>query len=185
MAVLAGGGETVDVVRRWHRQFRLSEAESHQLAMGALQVTAGLMERLIPDARRCHHAGEVRAAWSSDRVAIIVPDAWFEASPGWFEGEPRLATGLLPQSWEVTSDVLAGCVAADLQAAELLLAKSVPPPENGSLTEAARNGAVDSHLPRLAGLLPKLSWVNARTTPPEVTPLTVEAVLSREPATLR
>ena len=178
--LLAGGGEVVDVVRGWHSRFLLSEAESHRLAMGALRATAELLERLIPKAQRCQRVGEVRAVWMSGGVPVIVPDAWFDASPGWFEGEPRLATGLLPQSWEVTSDVLAGCVAVDLQAAELLLVKSVPSPVNGGLTDAVRDGAVDCHLPRLAGLLPQISWVNARATPPELTALKVSAAENRE-----
>lgn len=162
VAVLAGGGPLADVVRDWHGPHRLTEPAAHRLAMRTLDVTAELIARLLPHAVLCSSVGDVHRVWQWERPAVVLPAAWFETESGWFAGQPRLSVGLLPETWDVTSDTLAACVAVDLQA-ELWLLKSVDWPADVALPEAARRRLLDDAFPRVAPLVPEIRWLNLRS----------------------
>ena len=158
--VFPGGGAAADAVRDWHDRFSLDEPAAHALAMQSLSLTARLLEQLLPEARLCIRPADVNAAWEDDDIPVIDPSPWFAQSPGWFTEPAKLATGLLPKSWNVTSDTLAACAAVDLSAQELILVKSVAPPPDGSLSTAADSGLVDLFCPQVADQLPVVRWVN-------------------------
>lgn len=161
--VLVGGGELADVVRNWQRTFSLTDDIAHDLAMRTLDVTAQLLIRLVGNARTCDSPEAVASAHREGAVAVVSPGIWFAATPGWFIGRPRLPTGLLPESWAVTSDTLAACVAIDLAAEELVLLKSVDWPNSGTLEGAAAEEFVDCEFPGIASRLPRITWCNLRT----------------------
>lgn len=161
-ALVAGGGELVEVVRRWHQHGLVDETEAHHLAMQALDVTALRLTQLLPRSRLCSSPAETVRVWRDGLHAVVQPHRWFEQSPGWFAGPPRLPGGLLPESWSVTSDTLAACVAIDLRAAELLLAKSIPPPPSFLWSELAEQGVVDHCFASVAPFIPEIGWANLR-----------------------
>lgn len=163
-ALLAGGGELVEVVRRWHRHGLVGETKAHHLAMQALDVTALRLTQLLPRTRLARRPQEVFDAWGGGARAVIQPRAWFELSPGWFTGPPRLPRGLLPESWSVTSDTLAACVAIDLDAEELLLAKSIPAPTPLDWRLLAERGDVDACFAEVAPSVRSIAWHDLRSS---------------------
>jgi aspartokinase-like uncharacterized kinase len=170
LALVAGGGELVEVVRRWHQHGLLGDAQAHHLAMRALDVTALRLTQLLPRSRLCSSPADAADAWRDGLCAVVQPQRWFEQSPGWFIGPPWLPQGLLPESWAVTSDTLAACVAIDLHAAKLLLAKSIPAPSSFVWHELAERGLVDHCFARVAPLIPEIGWVHLRGDAPGVIP---------------
>ncbi|MCA9055637.1 MAG: hypothetical protein KDA75_17470 [Planctomycetaceae bacterium] len=163
VALLCGGGGLANEVRRWCGWQTLTESTAHALAMQTLDVTASLVAQLLPDAELCDAAASVRDAWRCRKLAVIAPNRWFNQSSGWFDGRARLATGPLPQSWNVTSDTLAGCAAIDLEADELLLLKSTELPEPFDIRRATGGGLVDRCFERVADHIPDIRWLNLRS----------------------
>ena len=162
IVLIAGGGAPADQVRRWDEQHSLGEVAAHALAMQTLDITASLAAQLLPGARSCRLIDEVDEAWQDGALTVIRPHSWFQSTPGWFCGEPRLPCGLLPQSWDVTSDSLAACVAIDLDADELVLLKSVDLPCGCNYDDAAEAGLVDRFFPTICPHLSRIRWVNLR-----------------------
>ncbi len=161
VALVVGGGSLVDVIRDWSARYSITELRSHHLAMHALGVTAELVCDLLPNARRCLCAADVDSTWRDGATAVVRPEIWFRPGSGWFDGPARLPSGLLPKTWETTSDTLAACVAVELSA-ELVLLKSVDPPAGLSLDEASTLGLIDPVFPLVAAHLKGLRWVNLR-----------------------
>lgn len=170
VTLVAGGGELVEVIRRWHQQGLTSAAEAHHLAMQALDVTALRLTQLLPRSRLCSSPAAAADAWRDGLCAVVQPQRWFERSAGWFSDPPRLPGGLLPESWSVTSDTLSACVAIDLNAEELWLVKSIPAPSSCVWNELAEQGLVDHCFARVAPLIRDIGWVNLRGDAPGVTP---------------
>lgn len=115
VSVIVGGGATVDSIRRIDAAARLDAAVSHRLAIDAMGITA----RLVSDATGWPLAAVVPQP-GSPRVVDV---------PAWLDAGGRLAR--LPAGWHVTSDSIAAFVAAET-GSELLLAKSVPPPDDAA-----------------------------------------------------
>jgi aspartokinase-like uncharacterized kinase len=161
-AVIAGGGPFADAVRAWQPRWQLTDAAAHDVAMRTLDVTAELIATQFDRAVCCKSPADVAAAWSRGEIAVVRPGPWFQPGSGWFESPARLPSGLLPKSWDVTSDTLAACVAVDLQA-ELVLLKSVDWPAGLSLLAAAEQGLVDEEFPRIAPHVQRIRWINLRT----------------------
>lgn len=161
-ALLAGGGELVEVLRGWHARGRVSESQAHHLAMQALDVTALFLTQVLPLSRLCREPADVVQAWHDGLLAVIQPQPWFERTPGWFTGPPRLPQGRLPESWSVTSDTLSACVAIDLNADELLLAKSIPAPTHFDWRQLAGEGHVDERFADVAPLVRAITWHDFR-----------------------
>jgi aspartokinase-like uncharacterized kinase len=160
--LFVGGGAAADLVRDWDARFGLGETAAHELAMESLSLTAELVRRVLGDARLCTDTTAIAAAWSVGECPIILPRPWFEQSPGWFAGTPRLAGGLLPQSWAVTSDTLAAAMAVDLHATALVLLKSTAAQRGSGLEDLAAQGLIDPYCPAVARLLSRVEWVNLR-----------------------
>lgn len=144
--LLAGGGVLADEVRRWDERFQLGQAGSHWLCVDLLDVTAGLLSALLPEARLCR-----------DYQAMLDGHPTFVFAPAHFlrEQEARLAGLPLPQSWDVTSDSIAARLAEVLTAEELVLLKS-------SLPTSHAAEYVDRHFAQAAGCVPKVRLVNLR-----------------------
>ena len=75
----------------------------------------------------------------------------------------------LPIGWHVTSDSIAAFAAATLRA-DLLLAKSVPPPRlpagEPPLELLARAGWVDAFFPEAAAAVERIGWACPASVPP-------------------
>jgi len=161
VALVIGGGATADVVRDWDRTFGLSSEDAHWLAIEAMSLNESLLERLLPEIRIARSPKQVASAVAERRPALICADCflrWGEAA-----GCPPL-----PRSWDVTSDSIAAWAAQALSADELILMKSTALPAGLTLEEAARVGLVDPCFHQFASLIPRLSWLDARSQDPQI-----------------
>jgi aspartokinase-like uncharacterized kinase len=160
-AVLVGGGETADLVRRWDRKHKLGAERSHDLALAAMAFNARLVHLLVTDSALTPKRTLVRKTCARGRVAILEPAAVLA------EAEKR-ASKRLPRCWDVTSDSIAAFLAMEWGASALVLVKSTPRPEGQSAAAAARRGEVDKYFPHLAKRLPLVAWANLRSKRPVI-----------------
>jgi len=157
--LLTGGGEVVEQIRRWDRAYALGEEPSHWIALRALTISALVLERIVPELRYVELASELPQAWADGRVPLL--DAYrFIKDIDEYSRDP------LPRRWRVTSDSIAARMAAVLGAAEVILLKSVTPPDGMTVAEAANEGIVDPHFPVAAQGVQRILTVNLREDPP-------------------
>jgi aspartokinase-like uncharacterized kinase len=156
--LVVGGGDAVEAVRRWDDVFHLGDAAAHWLAIDALDLSASLLERLVPELRLVRSLGQMRAAHGEGRPALLCVKCFVK----WLETQPDA----LPHSWDVTSDSIAAAVARAWRAEELVLLKS------RELTDAASEdmmrglvsaGAVDPYFARAAKGVEQIRWINLRS----------------------
>jgi aspartokinase-like uncharacterized kinase len=153
--LVVGGGAAAEVVREWDRRHHLGDALAHQLAIKAMSVTAFLAAAILEQARVAASLGEIHAAWEDGGLPVLLAESMLAAleSP----------TDRLPPSWDVTSDSIAAWLAPRTGADELVLLKSADLPAGG-IAAAVRSGMVDRCFPDLIEAVPKLSWVNLRSS---------------------
>lgn len=170
--LVAGGGRATDRLRRLHRRGLCTEEQAHWAAVRALDGTAlrlaggcgidlPLAAALPPPPPRPREGGgrgrdpsagapAAAGAGPAGRAAVLVPHGALRAE------DP------LPHSWDVTSDSIAAWSALRAGAGRLLLLKSRRggAGEGGrSARDAAAEGLVDRHLPRLLAGAPMAAWV--------------------------
>jgi aspartokinase-like uncharacterized kinase len=153
--LIAGGGECADVVRSWSNRFQLADGAAHWLALRAM----GLQSRLLAHLLSIPHAeslAECQDHWQTRRCWVALdPFGELQADVA------RNPSEALPESWEVTSDAVAAWVATKLNAARIVLLKSVggEAPIDGS--EAVASGWIDPWFCRIAAGM-DVEWVNLR-----------------------
>jgi dihydroneopterin aldolase len=157
--LVIGGGAMVDVVREWDHLHALGDEASHQLALSAMSVTAHFIHRLLDGSVVVEDQSSVAAAWEDGRIAIVNAETWLAGVEG--QGAWRL-----PRSWSVTSDSIAACIAGEIGAERLVLAKSTAKPSD--VADAVRAGHVDAAFADFASRLPRVDWVNLRDPTPVV-----------------
>lgn len=82
------------------------------------------------------------------------PGPWAVVDAGrWLANRDGTAGGLLPATWEVSSDSIAAWVATEVGAGELVLFKSLSADGGGAIAEWSARGWVDSYFPRMAARL--------------------------------
>ncbi len=159
--LVAGGGAAADVVRTWDRVHQLGEASAHELALEAMDLTASLLARFVPEARLVRSPQQVQMATAEGAHSILCAGCFIKAA------EAR-GHAPLEHTWRVTSDSIAAWAADVLSASELVLVKSVPVPRGLTLVEAAQAGLVDEGFPAIAENLATVGWVNARSMQPRI-----------------
>ena len=153
--LVVGGGAAVDAVRDWDLTFQLGADEAHWLAIEALDLSAGLLVRLMPELRLVRSRNQLQLAQADGRPAVLCVTCFMK----WLETQAIP----LPHSWEVTSDSIAAAAAADWQAQELVLLKSCDLPSATDLPTLAESGLVDPYFPVAARDLNRITWSNLRT----------------------
>ncbi len=136
IALVVGGGATVDSIRRIDAAASFDAAVSHRLAIDAMGITA----RLVADSTGWPLAVDLPASASPCVVDV----------PAWLDAAGRFAR--LPAGWHVTSDSIAAFIAAETDG-NLLLTKTVPPPEVDS------KGWVDEWFATAAIDVGRIEWV--------------------------
>jgi aspartokinase-like uncharacterized kinase len=157
---VVGGGAVADVVRQWDALFNLGEPASHDLALESLNITAGLLTRLLPRAVAIESLRDAEDCWRRGECPVM-------RLPTWMKG-PEADGAVLPHSWDVTSDSLAAWLAIRWGGEELWLLKSIDLPERMTATNAAREGLVDRFFPHLAVKLRNIFWCHLRSETPEL-----------------
>ena len=138
--LIVGGGAIVDGLRTIDAAEPQPADVVHRLAIDCMGVTARLVAATL-----C--APLVTEATGSSPTAVLDAPAWL-AHAGRFDR--------LPVGWHVTSDSIAAIVAAELDAA-LLLVKSVAPPHD-DIERLAAHGWVDAWFPTAARGLAHVAW---------------------------
>ncbi|MEX2186086.1 MAG: hypothetical protein WD875_04795 [Pirellulales bacterium] len=154
--LIVGGGVLADAIRRYDRQFELGEEAAHWLSIGAMSLQAEMAATVLP--RRLAGVTLVDRfddlfAVAANEVAVFDPEPFLRDSEAGFAGTP------LPHGWHITSDSIAARVAECLDAAELVLLKSAPPPEHPTDPAA---GYVDEHFPIAARGLRSVRYIDLR-----------------------
>jgi aspartokinase-like uncharacterized kinase len=152
--MVVGGGAAAELVREWDRRHGLGDAVAHRLAIKAMSCTAFLAAAVIGGARLAASADEIRTAWGSGELPVLLAEPLLAALES--------AADRLPASWDVTSDSIAAWLAPHLDADELVLIKSTDLPPGG-IDAAVASGAVDRYFPALWSGLSRLTWVNLRS----------------------
>lgn len=149
VVLVPGGGNFADAVRDMQQRWHFGDGAAHHMALLAMEqyglMLAALQPKLVPASSR---AGIHRALL---RAAV----------PVWLPTRMVLGRPEIPESWDVTSDSLAGWLAGELGAAGLLLVKSIAIPEGSTVDELMRLGAVDPLLPRYLRRVPECRWIEA------------------------
>ncbi|MFN0195350.1 MAG: hypothetical protein ACKVT0_01285, partial [Planctomycetaceae bacterium] len=125
-------------------------------AMSTLSVNEAFITEIVDCASRTCSRIDVETAWREGKIPIL-HTAEFIATE-----EKSASIAPLPKTWDVTSDSLAGWVAATWPADRLVLLKSTELPREISFAECVRDELVDRYFPELVPLIPRVDWVNLR-----------------------
>lgn len=136
--LLVGGGDTVDLIRKWDRLYGLGEEAAHWISVRALSINALVVERAVPRTRVTTRVSLLEEIWASGKVPILDPYAFLQAVD-------EESASPLPRRWRVTTDSIGARMATALGAPELVLLKSISIPDGTTRAEATRRGWVDLH----------------------------------------
>jgi len=138
--LVPGGGAAAELVRTLDRAHGLGEEASHWLALRALAINAAFLAALVPNSCVIDGPDLAELVWEQSRVPVLDAFAFCEGDES--------DDDHLPHTWAVSSDSIAARAAVVLNAAELVLLKSAPPP-SGDAAAWAGSGYVDEWLPRI------------------------------------
>jgi aspartokinase-like uncharacterized kinase len=153
--LIVGGGRVVDALRDLDRRHELGTDKAHWLAIQALDLTASVLEAMVPVSRAIHRIEELEPCWANGVIPILAPG-------NFLKDVDSIGSDPLPESWEVTSDSIAARIADRLGSPTLYLLKSrILAPET-CLEEAAQRGLVDPLFPETAARMARVGWINLR-----------------------
>ncbi len=157
--LIVGGGAIVEELRRLDRIHGIGEESSHALALQAMELTARVMVRLGRSLglRLVQSLKGADGCWAAGEVPVLAPRRLLDRGD-------RVIADALPHTWEATSDSIAARVAVLAGASGLWLVKSVSLPAGFTREDAARVGLVDTHFPVVAAPLPRVDFVNLRSS---------------------
>ena len=145
LLLIVGGGAVVDGLRAIDAAAAQPPALMHRLAIEAMRLTATIVAESLS-------LPIVTTADDAHTAAIFDVAIWLATH-----------TAPLPEDWTVTSDSLAAAVATAIDA-DLLLIKSVPPPEaTDDLRALSAAGWVDEAFPHAAHAISTIRWATPAT----------------------
>lgn len=129
VAIVPGGGEFADAVRRAQERQAFGDEAAHAMAILAMAQYGLMLKGLAPDLETARDPAALRTLVESGKSAVWLPHPEdIAVKPG----------------WEVTSDSLAVWLAGKIGAGDLVLIKSAPlPPVAASTGAAQTSGLVD------------------------------------------
>jgi len=167
--LVAGGGAFCDLVRANHGIQPLEEETAHWMCVDLMSVTARLLQSWLPEITLIDTDRQLCQQLAKPGATIFDAAKWLR------DAEPALPGVALGFGWDVTSDAIAGRLAVALLAEELVILKSRSSKVGNSDLEAlAAEGYVDRMLPRLAGELPPVRFVNLRGQEPNISLLRID-----------
>jgi aspartokinase-like uncharacterized kinase len=155
--VIIGGGHTVDHLRRWQRQFNLTEGQAH---LNAVQV----MSLNILKFARASYISTVIENWNeltniSQHAGANPTTIMFDCLSFIRDVEPTLGGTPLPSDWSCTSDSIAARIAQLLGADRLTLLKSRTACSDDLRTLRYAN-YVDQSFPQMAADIKSVTFVD-------------------------
>jgi len=109
--IVPGGGPFADAVRKAQRHWHFDEATAHHMAILGMRQCGRMLAGLCPRLLMATTLEELRASPDRARVWLPMPETLDEAK--------------IPATWDITSDSLAAWLTGQVQAANLLLVKSI------------------------------------------------------------
>lgn len=139
--VVPGGGPFAEGVREAQGALGFSDRLAHRLAMEAMIAFARVLAEIHPALAVVETRGEIDAAHAAGRIPV-----WSVA---------RLLHGMadVPESWAMTSDSFAALLAFEIDAAGLILVKSLDGPAAAAAADLTAGGITDDAFPTFAGRL--------------------------------
>ncbi len=134
--LIAGGGESVEAIRRIDAANPLSPTAAHWAAVAVMDANALLLADWLPNF-------EIR-----DQYPVVAGDYLLQCGRVLREVEPHADGERLRIGWETTSDAIAARIAF-LWDADLMLLKHSLLATYGDLPTAAADGVVDIEAPRV------------------------------------
>ena len=131
------------------------------MCIDLMSVTARQLASRLPAVDYTSNYARLRDQSAPREKTIFDPARWLRSL------EPEQAGTRLGESWDVSSDAIAGRLAVVLGAGELVLLKScsVEPAPGKSFADLARAGIVDEAFPTFSSELPDVRVVNLREEP--------------------
>ena len=154
IAVVPGGGEFADTVRKLDRTYGLSNTTAHKMAVLAMDQYGLLLSDITPKSYVSHSLKEVSNS-AKGTLPILLPSKLM------FREDP------LEHSWDVTSDTIAAYVAQLLDAEKLVLVTDV----DGIFSEDPKK-TLDAKLIEELSAEELLGW-NRRTSVDKALPKTL------------
>jgi len=112
IAVVPGGAEFADIVRKFDKKYGLSKKVAHRMAILAMDQYGLFLSDMIPDS---YVSYELKKILNPNKLGIPI----FLPSKYMFQKDP------LENSWDVTSDTISAYFAEKLNAKKLLLVTDV------------------------------------------------------------
>jgi aspartokinase-like uncharacterized kinase len=112
IAVVPGGGEFADTVRKFDRKYKLSSTVAHKMAILAMDQYGFFLSNITPESYVSYSLKEISNS-SEGALPIFLPSKLM------FHEDP------LEHSWDVTSDTIAVYIAGLLYAEKLVLVTDV------------------------------------------------------------
>jgi len=151
IAVVPGGGEFADTVRKFDKTYGLSNTVAHKMAILAMDQYGFLLSDITPESYVSYSIKEISNS-AKGTLPIILPSKLM------FREDP------LEQSWNVTSDTIAAYIACLLDAEKLVLVTDV----DGIFSEDPKR-TLDAKLVEELSAEELLGW-NRRTSVDKVLP---------------
>ena len=155
--LIAGGGESVEAVRRIDAANALSAEAAHWAAIAMMDANAFLLADWFPSFR------------IHDQIPTKAGDWILQCGRHLREIEPHASGERLRIGWQTTSDSIAARVAVQ-HAAGLILLKHTLARPYASLSQALLAGAVDPETPRIAASLASVRLVGVVSPGLDVAP---------------
>ncbi len=153
--LIAGGGRTVDSVRKLQKQLAIDDSAAHWMAIEMLDVTSRILANWLPDYEIVNKVADIiRSKGEEDFVFEPV---------NWLRHKSKL-----PASWDATSDSIAAEIAASIRSyerrVELVLLKSCLPDARcmHSLSALEGFGIVDDCFIHIASAMDVVRIVDLR-----------------------
>ena len=154
IAVVPGGGEFADTVRKLDRTYGLSNTTAHKMAVLAMDQYGLLLSDITPKSYVSHSLKEVSNSAKGTLPILLPSNLLFREDP-------------LEHSWDVTSDTIAAYVAQLLDAEKLVLVTDV----DGIFSEDPKK-TLDAEMVEEVSAEELLGW-NRRTSVDKALPKTL------------
>lgn len=143
---VTGGGIWADQIRALDARRGLRAEDAHTLAIRAMSLTAWLLAVCYPELVHLGCLRELQRQFLASRngTRTAAPLWVLDVAAALRDEESERLPDRLPTGWHVTSDSIAAHLARRLNARELVLLKSCPPPP-GPLEDLVAEGYVDAY----------------------------------------
>ena len=165
--VIIGGGAAADEIRRLDDFCELTPKRAHWDAIAAMTSNSQLIARVLGSLPVVPDRIEAALHWKTYAAVMLDTSVFLREKHATF-------SQLLPESWDVTSDSIAGSVALDWPCDQVLFCKSCNP-VSLVIDEVCIAGQFDAWItslrPALQDAQVPLRWLNLQTDGSQIQPL--------------